>query len=36
MRTVREIIAPKTNYMSRKDEQFDQLQDYYEFYLKAT
>lgn len=35
-RIAREIFAPRTDYMKRKDAEFEQLQDYFEFYLKAT
>ena len=35
-RTFREVLSPRTNYMQRKDEEFNKLQEYYEFYLRAT
>ncbi len=35
-RITREIFAPRTDYMKRKDAEFGKLQDYFELYLKAT
>lgn len=35
-RTMNEIFSLRTDYMAQKDEEFEKLQDYFEFYLKAT
>lgn len=36
IRHFREITSPKTNYLKKQDEEFEKLQEYYEFYLRAT
>ena len=36
LRTMNEIFSLRTDYMKQKDAEFDKLQDYFEFYLKAT
>ena len=33
---LREFASLRTNYMSKRDEEFQQLQDYFELYLRAT
>lgn len=35
-RRVREIMSPTTNYMKKCDQEFGKLQEYFEFYLRAT
>lgn len=36
MRIINEVMSLKTDYMAQKDAEFEKLQDYFEFYLKAT
>lgn len=36
VRTLQEIVSPRTNYESKRDEEFHRLEDYFEFYLRAT
>ena len=36
IRWLREICSPTTNYMKKQDEEFRKLQEYFEFYLRAT
>lgn len=36
VRIFREIASARTNYMSKKDEEFQNLQEYFEFYLRST
>ena len=33
---LREFTSLRTNYMSKRDEEFQQMQDYFELYLRAT
>ncbi len=35
-RRFKEILSPTTSYMKKRNEEFDKLQDYYDFYLRAT
>lgn len=35
-RRFREILSPSTNYMKKCDDEFGKLQEYYDFYLRAT
>lgn len=35
-RRFREILSPTTSYMKKRDQEFEKLQDYFEFYLRAT
>lgn len=35
-RRFREILSPTTSYMKKCDQEFGKLQDYFEFYLRAT
>ncbi|MBQ3761190.1 MAG: hypothetical protein II875_04150 [Clostridia bacterium] len=35
-RRLREILTLTTSYMKKRDEEFGKLQDYFEFYLRAT
>ena len=35
-RRVKEILSPSTSYMKKCDEEFNKLQEYFEFYLRAT
>lgn len=35
-RRIREIMSPTTNYMKKCDQEFEKLQEYFEFYLRAT
>lgn len=36
IRRFQEILSPTTSYMKRQDEEFGKLQEYFEFYLRAT
>lgn len=35
-RRFKEILSPSTSYMKKRDEEFSKLQEYFEFYLRAT
>ena len=35
-RRFKEILSPTTSYMKKQDEEFTKLQEYFEFYLRAT
>ncbi len=35
-RRFKEILSPSTSYMKKRDEEFGKLQEYFEFYLRAT
>lgn len=35
-RRFREILSPTTSYMKKRDREFGKLQEYFEFYLRAT